>query len=114
MLGLYNISKRQALDISTFTAAIRLGMHDDTIQTARIAYGGVGPVVLRLSRTETFLIGQKLTETTMRHAGRLAREEIVPISDVRGSSDYRRQLAENILLKFYFESLDRSVAVHGS
>jgi xanthine dehydrogenase small subunit len=108
-LRLYKISKRNDLDISTFTAAIRLTMEDGTIESARIAYGGVGPVVLRLPRTEASLTGQELTEEVMRDAGKLARDEITPISDVRGSSDYRYQLAENILMKFYCESLEQGV-----
>ncbi|HJW94495.1 MAG TPA: hypothetical protein VJ901_12830 [Thermoanaerobaculia bacterium] len=36
-------------------------------------------------------------------AGRIARDEVKPISDVRGSADYRAQLAENIMVKFCHE-----------
>ena len=36
-------------------------------------------------------------------AGAVAREEITPISDVRGSRDFRLQLAENVLRKFYYD-----------
>ncbi len=39
----------------------------------------------------------------MRTAGDIAVSEITPISDVRGSKDYRLQLARNVLLKFYHE-----------
>ena len=47
----------------------------------------------------------------------LARSEITPISDVRGSSDYRFVLAENILRKFYcdatgVETYERVTEVH--
>jgi xanthine dehydrogenase iron-sulfur cluster and FAD-binding subunit A len=34
----------------------------------------------------------------------MARSEIKPITDVRGSADYRLQLAENILSKFWQEA----------
>jgi xanthine dehydrogenase iron-sulfur cluster and FAD-binding subunit A len=40
---------------------------------------------------------------TFRTAGQLARCEITPISDVRGTASYRSQLAENLLLKFFHE-----------
>lgn len=103
-IRLFKVSKRQNLDISAFTAAIRMSIANDKIQKARLAYGGVGPVILRLSKTEAFLAGKETTLTTFQEAGKLAREEITPISDVRGSSDFRSQLAENILLKFYYES----------
>ena len=106
VLRLYKISKRNDLDISTFTAAIRLTIEEETIQVARLAYGGVGPVVLRLPKTEAHLTGQPLTEDRMRAAGKIARGEITPISDVRGSDNYRFQLAENVLLKFYFQTME--------
>jgi xanthine dehydrogenase small subunit len=102
-LRLYKISKRTHLDISTFTAAMLMKRTDGRIDSMRLAYGGVGPVVLRLKRTEDFLAGKPVTRETFAEAGEIAREEIAPISDVRGSRDTRLQLAENILTKFYFE-----------
>ena len=104
-LKLYKVSRRRDLDISTFTAAILMETDaaGDTIQNIRLAYGGVGPVVLRLPKTEALLKGKAIDGAVMREAGRLARTEITPMSDVRGGEDFRYQLAENILVKFYFE-----------
>src|SRR5205814_1818683 len=99
-LRLYKVSKRFDVDISTFTAAIWLKLEGRTIADVRIAYGGVGPNILRLPRTEAFLRGKSIDEELFHQAGPLARSEITPISDVRGSADYRYQLAQNILLKF--------------
>ncbi len=106
LLKLYKVSRRRDLDISTFTAAFWLKIDDDqeTIHEARIAYGGVAPVVVRLPRTEDYLSGKKLDEQTMHEAGRIARTEISPITDVRGSEAYRRQLAENMPVKFYYDT----------
>lgn len=100
-IQLLKVSRRRDLDISSFTAAIRVALDGDTIESARIAYGAVGPTVLRLPRTEQFLQGQTFTADTMAAAGDIAVEEITPISDVRGSSTYRTQLARNCLLRFY-------------
>jgi len=107
-LKLYKVSKRRDMDISTFTAGVLLtldadGSGGETITAARLAYGGVGPTVMRLPQTEAFLADQPFTETTMREAGQLARTEITPLSDVRGSADFRLQLAENILVKCYHD-----------
>lgn len=104
-LKLYKVSRRRDLDISTFTAAVLMELDEsgETIQNVRIAYGGVAPVVLRLPRTEAFLTGKPFEESVMREAGTIARTEITPITDVRGSADFRLQLAENILTKFYFD-----------
>jgi xanthine dehydrogenase small subunit len=109
-LKLYKVSRRKDLDISAFTAAIRLAMTGDRIDRAGIAYGGVAPTVIRLPRTEAFLTGKSATLETFEHAGRIARDEIKPISDVRGSADYRLQLAENIMAKFWYETFGEKSA----
>ncbi|MEA2336926.1 MAG: xanthine dehydrogenase small subunit [Thermoanaerobaculia bacterium] len=108
-LRLYKVSRRKDLDISAFTAAIRLAMTGDRIDRAGIAYGGVAPTVIRLPRTEAFLTGKSATLDTFEHAGRIVRDEIKPISDVRGSADYRLQLAENIMAKFWYEEFGETV-----
>jgi xanthine dehydrogenase small subunit len=102
-LRLYKISKRSHLDISSFTAAMLMRRAGDRIDAIRIAYGGVGPMVLRLPRTESFLTGKSFSLDTLEDAGAIAKEEITPISDVRGSRDFRLQLAENVLKKFYYD-----------
>jgi len=104
-LRLYKVSRRRDLDISAFTAAIRLRVSNSHIEEATIAYGGVAPVVMRLPKTESYLAGKSIASDTFEEAGRIARGEVAPISDVRGSRDYRLQLAENILCKFYYDEL---------
>jgi xanthine dehydrogenase small subunit len=113
LLRLYKVSRRRDLDIATFTAAIRVrpasclrlsDQSDETIADARLAFGGVGPTVLRARQTEQFLKDKPLTEETMRSAGDIAVREIAPITDVRGAADYRRQLTRNVLLKFYHQT----------
>jgi xanthine dehydrogenase small subunit len=59
---------------------------------------------MRLKETESFLRGKEFSYDTFRQAGLLAKNEITPISDVRGAKDFRLQLAENILLKFFHET----------
>jgi xanthine dehydrogenase small subunit len=104
LLRLYKVSRRRDLDIASFTAAIRVRLDGEKISDVAIAFGAVGPTVIRARQTEQFLRGRALDETTMRRAGDIAVDEISPISDVRGAADYRYQLARNILLKFYYES----------
>jgi len=102
-LRLYKISKRSHLDISSFTAAMLMTRSDGHVDSIRIAYGGVAPVVLRLPKTEEFLAGKTLARETFAEAGEIARGEVAPISDVRGSRDFRLQLAENVLQRFYHD-----------
>ena len=102
-LRLYKVSKRSHLDISSFTAAMLMRRSGDRIDSIRIAYGGVGPMILRLPKTESFLTGKPFSLDTLEDAGAIARDEITPISDVRGSRDFRLQLAGNVLKKFYYD-----------
>ena len=104
ILRLYKVSRRQHLDISAFTAAIRVTLKDNKIAAARVVFGGVGPVVKSVPEVEKALIGQPHTLATYEAAGRVARQAIAPITDVRASREYRLTLAENILTKFYYES----------
>jgi xanthine dehydrogenase small subunit len=103
ILRLYKVSRRTHMDISSFTAAVWMRKQDESIGAIRIAYGGVGPMVVRLTKTEEFLTGQKFTQALMQEAGQLAVTEVTPIPDVRGSQEYRNSLGENILVKFYYD-----------
>ncbi len=109
IIRLYKVSRRQHLDISAFTAAIRLNVDQGKIMTAAVSYGGVAAVVLRMTVVEQFLVGKEFSLETCREAGKLARAEIQPLTDVRGSRDYRLTLAENIFSKFYHETAERQL-----
>ncbi len=104
IVKLYKISKRKEIDTSTFRAGIRIALREGVIESAAIALSGVAPTAVRLGQTEGFLRGETFSEATFREAGRRARAEVEPISDVRGSRQYRLQLAQNILVKFYHEA----------
>jgi len=108
-LRLIKVSRRRDLDIATFTAAIWMRLDHEIIAEARIAFGACGPTVIRARRTEEFLCGQPFEEATMRASGDVAVGEISPISDVRGSADFRYQLARNVLVKFFLEQSPASV-----
>ena len=83
-LALYKISKRRDMDISTLTLGLWIRASEGVIEDARMAIGGVGPIVSRIAVAEASLVGQPLAESTFRAAGEIAREHITPWSDVRG------------------------------
>lgn len=106
VLKLFKVSNRKDMDISTVTFAAlmtRDANNQDMIKDMRMAYGGVGPLVKRVTNTENFLKGKPLTLSTMKDAGHELLKEISPISDVRSSKDYRNLVAKNLLEKFYYE-----------
>jgi xanthine dehydrogenase small subunit len=103
-LRLYKVSKRQHLDISAFAAAFRFTLKDGKFSTISIAYGGVAPTVVRMRKTEEFLLGKPLELSVISRAAEIAGSEVTPISDVRGSKDFRDTLVKNILLKLFYET----------
>ena len=106
ILRLYKVSRRLDLDIASFTAAIMIELDGDTIDSAAIALGAVGPTVIRAKNAEHYLAGKPLNEETMWQAGETAVAEISPITDVRGRQDFREQLTRNVFLKFYYETIE--------
>jgi len=93
------VGQRQALAIAMVSLAALVALQDGVITEARLAWGSVGPTVIRDRDVEKGLAGGKLTLTTLRKAAEHARKTVSPISDVRASADYRRQVAGNLLLR---------------
>ena len=108
LVGLYKVSKRRDLDISSVTLAIHLSVAAGKITEAHLAAGGVAATVVRLRSAEKALLSQPLTEATFAEAGQIAAAEIKPLSDVRGSADFRKVLIANLFRKFYHEHAARA------
>jgi carbon-monoxide dehydrogenase medium subunit len=64
------------------------------LQSARIALGAVAPTPLRACGAEAILIGKKVNKAIIEEAAEKAAEDAKPISDVRGSAEYRRELVK--------------------
>ena len=62
------------------------------VEQARIVLGAVGPVPMRAKKAEELLAGNVATEAALEEAGRAAAAECRPISDIRGSEEYRRDM----------------------
>lgn len=83
--GIFTKTSRRAVgDLSTVCSTIAR-VHSEY----RIAFGSVAPTPIRLIRTEAFLKEHGNTETTRDEAVVIAKQEIAPISDIRGSKDFR-------------------------
>ncbi len=101
----YKVSKRRDLDIATVNAAFRLDADSaGTVKRAVLAYGGMADHTKRAKKAERFLIGKKWTRMVAEETQRQVDTDFAPISDVRGSAEFRRIVARNLLLKFWYET----------
>lgn len=91
------VSKRTHLDIASVNSAICLQMKGDQIEKAGLSAGGVGPVPMFLEKTSAFLAGKPLVEETMNGAIEIMKTEISPISDARGSKEYKTLLLGQLI-----------------
>lgn len=84
---------RREMDIAIAGAAAWIALDGDGfIAAARIVLASVAPTAIRAPTAEDRVIGERPTATLMAEAGDLATRDARPISDTRGSADYRRQL----------------------
>ena len=97
---LYKVSQRRDLDISGVNAAIVARGTPDQVSEIKVALGGVGPTTLRLPKTEAYLQGKSFQPATVDQLEPIIRQEVTPLSDVRGTAEYRYKLAINLLRKF--------------
>ena len=100
----YKISKRTEDDISAVCLALQLHIQGGKVTRASIGAGGVAATPARARATQAALRGQPWNEITVRAAIDTLRAEFSPISDMRASGDYRRQVLGNLLWRFWLES----------
>jgi xanthine dehydrogenase small subunit len=86
------VCKRRNLDIASVNAALYLRTNGFEILDAGLSTGGVGPVPLFLAKTSAWLKGRIASPEMIPEMLQSAQSEISPISDVRGSESYKRQL----------------------
>jgi xanthine dehydrogenase small subunit len=98
------VCKRTHLDIASVNTALLLETDGGTIVQARLSAGGVAPIPLFLEKTSEFLAGKTLSTETLEAAAEFTQTEISPISDVRGSADYKRLLLRQLLFAHFLKS----------
>lgn len=98
------VSKRTHLDIASVNTAMYIETDGNVITDVHISAGGVSPIPLYLGKTSDYLRDKKITTDILEDALPVIQSEISPISDVRGSKDYKRLLL-NQLFKAHFIEL---------
>lgn len=92
--GAYLKLERKIGDFATVGVAVQVELANGTIGRAGIGLTGVGSKNLRAAEAEQALAGAEPTEEAFANAGRLAAAVADPVSDVRGSVEYKRHVVD--------------------
>jgi carbon-monoxide dehydrogenase medium subunit len=101
---------RRELDIAVVGVASQVTLTDGICTKARIALAAVAPTPVRATAAERALEGQRLTPSLIEQAATLAVEAARPISDQRGSADFRRHLVRVLTRRTLTSALARASA----
>jgi CO/xanthine dehydrogenase FAD-binding subunit len=94
------VGARRAQAISKVCLAASIKLEDSLVADIRIAAGSVAPCPVRCFATERLLQGQPLNAETIAAARATICSEILPISDIRSTADYRSSVTANLLEEF--------------
>lgn len=83
---------RRAQAISVVNVAVVLGLQDGQVESPWITLGSVAPTIIAAAEAQQFLSGKTLDDATIEQAARLAMNAARPISDIRGTAEYRREM----------------------
>lgn len=105
------VSKRTHLDIASVNTAACIQVENNIIQQATISAGGVGPFPMVLLQTSMFLKNKVLNNITLQQALQIAQTEISPISDARGSSQYKKLLLNNLIIAHFYKLFPQHIQI---
>jgi carbon-monoxide dehydrogenase medium subunit len=90
--AIYLKKGRMRMDLAVVSVALLVEMEVKKCLKASIAVGSAAPVPLRLKKVEEIIEDTTLSPNIISQAQKLASESITPITDIRGSAEYRREI----------------------
>jgi xanthine dehydrogenase small subunit len=104
-VAFYKISKRRFDDISTIAAAMAIDADSaGIVRRARFAFGGVAATPIRAVDAEAAVEQQPWNDAAVARVQALLDSTLTPLSDHRGSKEYRLEVAKNLIEKFWWET----------
>jgi xanthine dehydrogenase small subunit len=100
----YKVAKRRMDDISTVASCMAMDWDaSGRVERCQIAFNGVGPVPIRATAAEDALIGQRWNDAAVERAQSALDRTLQPITDHRGSAEYRLAVAKSLIGKFLWD-----------
>ena len=100
---------RTEMDIAVASAGASISLDSDGICTdARVAIGAVAPTALVVEEAAQKLIGQPINEATLEAVSEAASDASAPISDRRGTAEFRRHVVGVLAKRAVMAAADRA------
>jgi carbon-monoxide dehydrogenase medium subunit len=96
------------MEIAVVGAAAVVTLDGDRVADARVAITALTPTIRRVSEAESTLVGSDAADDAVEAAAAAAAAASTPISDVRGSAEYRRAMAAVIARRAITAALTRA------
>lgn len=106
------VCKRQYLDIASVNTAFNIAVENNTITEVHCAVGGAGPIPTYVSKTCEFLNGKLLNAETIKQAEQMLQSELSPMSDARGTIEYKRLLARQLFFSHFITLFPETFKMH--
>jgi len=103
-------ARRSGSSLAVASVAARITLGGGRIAAARVALGAVSPVPLLAVRAAAMLAGEVPSADLFALAGAVCAEEALPISDLRGSAEFRRELVSVLARRAFDEASRRAGA----
>ena len=94
------IGKRKALIIATITLALTVEMDENNkiIKDVRACLGSVAPTPIEIKEIRKKMVGKNFNQLDFAELGQIVEDKISPIDDIRGTREYRKDVAKNIMI----------------
>jgi len=102
------VGRRNSFTLSVVAIATVLKIRDGVFEDVRIALNAVAPTPVRARSVESFLKGREVGSEVIEKASELVLKDILPISDVRASAEYRKHISKVLVKDTLLKALERA------
>lgn len=103
--GFEKVCKRTHLDIASVNSSCLIDVENNTIKQIHLSAGGVFAYPKYLNNTCNYLLNKKIDDKVLQEAVAIMQQEVSPISDARGTAEYKRLLLRQLFLA-HFENMN--------
>jgi CO/xanthine dehydrogenase FAD-binding subunit len=105
----FKLGKRKAQAISIINGAVCIGVNaaERKFTDVHVVLGSVAPTVLRIKEAEERLIGRSINRQNIENAAEIVKNNINPITDVRATAEYRKDVSGDLFIEAMSESLEQ-------